>query len=150
MIVIEDNKDNRKPKENNDVPSLNGEEDNEDSSTTQEAVIGDGRGQQQQQQQQQDIDTVIVIAENKGNEKQKENNDVPTVNGEQDKYGRLLSFIFKMRETGMAVSLNSIVLKELQLSREFREKRGTQPCIDSSMFMVACIGWGLTLTEKYP
>ena len=36
--------------------------------------------------------------------------------------GRLLSFIFEMRETGMAVSLNSIVLKELQLSREFREK----------------------------
>ena len=34
----------------------------------------------------------------------------------------LLSFIFKMRETGMAVSVNSIVLKELQLSREFREK----------------------------
>ena len=35
---------------------------------------------------------------------------------------RLLSFIFKMRETGMAVSVNSIVLKVLQLSREFREK----------------------------
>ena len=34
----------------------------------------------------------------------------------------LLSFIFKMRETGMAVSVNSIVLKALQLSREFREK----------------------------
>ena len=35
---------------------------------------------------------------------------------------RLLSFIFKMRETGMAVSVNSIVLKASQLSREFREK----------------------------
>ena len=35
---------------------------------------------------------------------------------------RLLSFIFEMRETGMAVSVNSIVLKALQLSREFREK----------------------------
>ena len=35
---------------------------------------------------------------------------------------RLLSFIFEMRETGMAVSVNSIVLKALQLCREFREK----------------------------
>ena len=34
----------------------------------------------------------------------------------------LLSFIFKMRETGMAVSVNSIVLKASQLSREFIEK----------------------------
>ena len=34
----------------------------------------------------------------------------------------LLSFIFEMRETGMAVSVNSIVLKALQLSREYREK----------------------------
>ena len=34
----------------------------------------------------------------------------------------LLSFIFDMRETGMAVSVNSIVLKASQLSREFREK----------------------------
>ena len=34
----------------------------------------------------------------------------------------LLSFIFEMRETGMAVSVNSIVLKVSQLSREFREK----------------------------
>ena len=34
----------------------------------------------------------------------------------------LLSFIFEMRETGMAVSVNSIVLKTLQLSKEFREK----------------------------
>ena len=37
----------------------------------------------------------------------------------------LLSFIFEMRETGMAVSGNSIVLKALQLSREFREKTYT-------------------------
>ena len=34
----------------------------------------------------------------------------------------LLSFIFEKRETGMAVSVNSIVLKVSQLSREFREK----------------------------
>ena len=37
----------------------------------------------------------------------------------------LLSFIFKVRETGMAVSVNSIVLKALQLSREIREKTYT-------------------------
>ena len=37
----------------------------------------------------------------------------------------LLSFIFKMRETGMAVSVNSIVLKASQLRREFREKTYT-------------------------
>ena len=35
---------------------------------------------------------------------------------------KLLSFIFKMRETGMAVSVNLVILKALQLSREFREK----------------------------
>ena len=34
----------------------------------------------------------------------------------------LLSFILEMRETGMAVSVNSIVLKASQLRREFREK----------------------------
>ena len=38
---------------------------------------------------------------------------------------RLLSFIFEMRETGIAVSVNSIVLKASQLSREFREKSMT-------------------------
>ena len=38
---------------------------------------------------------------------------------------RLLSFIFEMRETGMAVSVNSILLKVSQLSREFREKSMT-------------------------
>ena len=37
----------------------------------------------------------------------------------------LLSFIFEMRETGMAVSVNSIVLQASQLSREFREKTYT-------------------------
>ena len=37
----------------------------------------------------------------------------------------LLSFIFEMRETGMAVSVNSIILKASQLSREFREKTFT-------------------------
>ena len=37
----------------------------------------------------------------------------------------LLSFIFEMRETGMAVSVNSIVLKASQLCREFREKTYT-------------------------
>ena len=38
---------------------------------------------------------------------------------------RLLSFIFEMRETGMAVSVNSIVLKVSQLSWDFREKSMT-------------------------
>ena len=37
----------------------------------------------------------------------------------------LLSFIFEMRETGMAVSVNSVIVKSLQLSREFREKTYT-------------------------
>ena len=37
----------------------------------------------------------------------------------------LLSFIFKMRETGMAVSVNSVIVKASQLSREFREKTYT-------------------------
>ena len=36
------NKDNEKLKENKDVPSLDGEQDNEDSTTTPEAVIDDG------------------------------------------------------------------------------------------------------------
>ena len=34
----------------------------------------------------------------------------------------LLSFIFELRETGMAVSINMIVLKAAHLSRPFREK----------------------------
>ena len=37
----------------------------------------------------------------------------------------LLSSIFEMRETGMAVSVNSVVVKALQLSTEFREKTYT-------------------------
>ena len=37
----------------------------------------------------------------------------------------LLSFIFEVRETGMAVSVNSIILKASQPSREFREKTYT-------------------------
>ena len=37
----------------------------------------------------------------------------------------LLSFIFKMRETGMAVSVISIILKASQLNREFREQAYT-------------------------
>ena len=37
----------------------------------------------------------------------------------------LLSFIFEMRETGMAVSVNSVIVKASQLSREFREKTYT-------------------------
>ena len=37
----------------------------------------------------------------------------------------LLSLFFEMRETGMAVSVNSIVLKASQVSREFREKTYT-------------------------
>ena len=37
----------------------------------------------------------------------------------------LLSFIFEMRETGMAVSANSVIVKASQLGREFREKTYT-------------------------
>ena len=37
----------------------------------------------------------------------------------------LLSFIFEMRETGMAESVNSVILKASQLSREFRGKTYT-------------------------
>ena len=50
MIVIEKNKDNKKYKENKDIPSLDGEQDNEDSSTTPEAVTDDGSAREQQQQ----------------------------------------------------------------------------------------------------
>ena len=38
---------------------------------------------------------------------------------------RLLSFIFEMSETRMAVSVNAVVLKVSQLSKEFREKSMT-------------------------
>ena len=37
-----------------------------------------------QQWQQEDVDAVIIREEGKDNEKQKENNDVPALNGEQD------------------------------------------------------------------
>ena len=50
MIVIEKNKDNEKLNENKDVPSLDGEQDNKDFSTTPEAVIDDGSAREQQQQ----------------------------------------------------------------------------------------------------
>ena len=74
---------------------MNGEQDNEDSTTTQESVVDDGHGQEQQQtpesvvdnehrQEQEDVEAVIVIEENKDTKKQKENNDVPALKGEQD------------------------------------------------------------------
>ena len=43
------NKDNKKLKENKDVPSLDGGQDNEDSTTTPEAEIDDGSKREQQQ-----------------------------------------------------------------------------------------------------
>ena len=74
---------------------MNGEQDNEDSTTTQESVVEHGRRREQQQtqesvvdnecgQEQKDIEAVIVIEEDKYTEKQKENNDVPALNAEQD------------------------------------------------------------------
>ena len=73
------NKDNEKLKENKDVPSLDGQQDNEDSTTTTEAVIDDGSEREQQQRRQQgDVD------KNKDNEKLKENKDVPSLDGQQD------------------------------------------------------------------
>ena len=39
---VDKNKDNKKLKENKDVPSLDRQQDNEDSATTPEAVIDDG------------------------------------------------------------------------------------------------------------
>ena len=65
----------------------------------------------------------------------------------------LLSFIFEMRETGMAVSVNSIIVKASQFSREFRKsltQQGTQLCINSSMCMVSCIRWGHTYPNVNP
>ena len=41
--------DNKKRKENKDVPSFDGEQDNEDSTTTPEAMIDDGNEREQQQ-----------------------------------------------------------------------------------------------------
>ena len=43
------NKDNEKLKKNKDVPSLDGEQGKEDSTTTMEAVIDDGSEREQQQ-----------------------------------------------------------------------------------------------------
>ena len=75
---------------------MNREQDNGDSSTTQEAVLDDGCRREQQQtpetvvdnehgREQEDLEAVIVIEvkENKDNEKQKENNDIPALNTEQ-------------------------------------------------------------------
>ena len=56
MIVIEKNKDNKKLNENKDVPSLDGEQDNKNSSTTPETVIDDGSAREQQQEEE-DADT---------------------------------------------------------------------------------------------
>ena len=61
------------------MPSLDREQDNEDSTTTTEAVIDDGsEGEQQRRRQQGDVD------KNKDNEKLKENKDVPSLDREQD------------------------------------------------------------------
>ena len=48
MIVIEKNKDNKKHKENKDVPTLDREQVNENSSTIPEAVIDDGSTREQE------------------------------------------------------------------------------------------------------
>ena len=48
MIVIEENKDNERNKENNDVPALNAEQHNKDSTTTQESVVDDGHRREQE------------------------------------------------------------------------------------------------------
>ena len=65
----------------------------------------------------------------------------------------LLSFIFEIRETGLAVSVNSVIVNALQPSREFREKiytaRHSAMC-DSSMCMVSCIRWGHTYPNVNP
>ena len=58
------------------MPSLDGQQDNED---TTEAMIDDGSEcEQQQQREQGDVD------KNKDNEELKENNDVPSLDGQQD------------------------------------------------------------------
>ena len=245
MIVVEENKDNKKQKENNDIPALNAEQHYEDSTTTQEStqesVVDDGHGQEQEEDNEHsstnqdnehsstnqesgdddenesgdddeneavssDDESKAVRSEedNNENEEQVENEDdfgaqqpeegcsggtkkrrrftlqeklmyLQVVQRKVDKgislreasksinishkqildwkkqseqmkgkinqhakslgdgvtsflslyTDRLLSFIFKMRETGMSVSVNSIVLKSSQLSREFREKSMT-------------------------
>ena len=241
MIVNEENKDNEKQKENKDVPSLDGEQDNEDSSTTPEAVIDDGSAREQEEDNEHsstnqdnehsstnqeswdddenesgdDDENEAVSSDDESkavrseeddneNEEQAENEDdfgaqqaeegcsggtkkrrrftqqerlmylqvvwrkvdkgislreasklinishkqildwkkqSEKMKGKSNQHAkslgdgvqsflspytdRLLSFIFEMRETGMAVSVNSIVLKVSQLSREFREKSMT-------------------------
>ena len=65
----------------------------------------------------------------------------------------LLSFIFEMRETGMAVSVNSIVLKVSQLSREFREKTYTarHPAVHRFINMHGFMHWmGTHLSQHQP
>ena len=74
------NEENEKLKKTKDVPSLDGEQGKEDSTTTAEALIDDGsEGEQQQQRQQGDE------GKNKENEKLKKTNDVPSLDGEQGK-----------------------------------------------------------------
>ena len=65
----------------------------------------------------------------------------------------LLSFIFEMRETGMAVSVNSIVLKASQLSREFREKTITarHPAMHQFINVHGFMHWmGIHLSQHQP
>ena len=61
------------------MPSLDGEQDNEDSTTTPGTVIDDGSEQEQQQRRQQGD-----VGKNKDNEKLMENKDMPSLDGEQD------------------------------------------------------------------
>ena len=44
VIAREEDKDTKKQKDNREVPALNAEQDNKDSTTTQESVVDDGRG----------------------------------------------------------------------------------------------------------
>ena len=65
----------------------------------------------------------------------------------------LLSFIFEMRETGMAVSVNPIVLKALWLSREFREKTYTARLSAMRRFINVhgFVHWmGIHLSQRQP
>ena len=61
------------------MPSLDGEQDNEDSTTTTEAVIDTGSEREQHQQRKQGD-----VSKNKDNKKIKERKDVPSLDGEQD------------------------------------------------------------------
>ena len=62
------------------MPSLDGEQGKEDSTTTMEAVIDDGSEREQQQRRQQGDE-----GKNEDNEKLKKNKDVPSLDGEQGK-----------------------------------------------------------------